>query len=203
MRAVAIWRKRGEGATTLKVGADFCRDSNRIALAQGGLHGRLMNHRGWKWVWIASAAALLAVGGCRKKSTESAQPKPASPESVALHAMADHARLDAMRWPNFADLKKPVEDFYGAHGFEPVWLKGNKPTAQARQMMAAFAACGTDGLDPEDYDSAPSDAARDSAPSDAARDRRAGWRGWSDSHGAGSRGVRHGDDRRGDAVSER
>jgi L,D-transpeptidase YcbB len=127
-----------------------------------------MNHRAWKWVWIASAAALLAVGGCRKKSTESARPKPASPESVALHAMADHARLDAMRWPNFADLKQPVEDFYGAHGFEPVWLKGNKPTAQARQMMAAFAACGTDGLDPEDYDSAPSGAARDSAPSGAA-----------------------------------
>jgi L,D-transpeptidase YcbB len=129
-----------------------------------------MNHRAWKWVWIASAAALLAVGGCRKKGTQPVPPKPASPESVALHAMAEHARLDSMRWPNFADLKKPVEDFYGAHGFEPVWLKGKKPTAQARQMMAAFAACGTDGLDPEDYDSAPPDAARDSAPLDAARD---------------------------------
>jgi murein L,D-transpeptidase YcbB/YkuD len=81
---------------------------------------------------------------------------------VALRAMADRARLDTMRWPNFADLKKPVEDFYSAHDFEPVWLKGKKPTAQARQMMAAFAACGTDGLDPEDYDSAPSTAARDS-----------------------------------------
>jgi len=120
-------------------------------------------------MWIASAAALLAVGGCRKKSTEPAPPKLASPESVALHAMADHARLDAMRWPNFADLKKPVEDFYGAHGFEPVWLNGKKPTMQARQMMAAFAACGTDGLNPEDYDSAPSDAARDSVPADVAQ----------------------------------
>jgi murein L,D-transpeptidase YcbB/YkuD len=127
-----------------------------------------MNHRAWKWVWIASAAALLVVGGCRKKGTQPVPPKPASPENVALHAMAEHARLDSMRWPNFADLKKPVEDFYGAHGFEPVWLKGNKPTAQARQMMAAFAASGTDGLDPEDYDSAPSDAARDSAATDAA-----------------------------------
>jgi murein L,D-transpeptidase YcbB/YkuD len=98
------------------------------------------------------AAALLLVGGCRKQQKE-AQPKPLSPESIALHAMADHARLDAMRWPNFADLKKPVEDFYGVHNFEPVWLKGRNPTEQARQMMAAFAACGTDGLDPEDYDS--------------------------------------------------
>jgi L,D-transpeptidase YcbB len=98
------------------------------------------------------AGALLLLGGCRKQQKE-AQPKPLSPESIALHAMADHARLDAMRWPNFADLKKPVEDFYGAHNFEPVWLKGRNPTEQARQMMAAFAACGTDGLDPEDYDS--------------------------------------------------
>ena len=111
---------------------------------------------------IASAAALLMAGGCRK-GTQPAPPKPLSPESLALHAMAGQARLDTMRWPNFADLKQPVEDFYGAHGFEPVWLKGMKPTPQARQMMAAFAACGTDGLDPEDYDSAPSDAARDSS----------------------------------------
>ncbi len=120
------------------------------------------------WIVVGSTAALLVVGGCRKQ--QKAQPKPPSPESMALHAMADRARLDAMRWPDFADLKKPVEDFYGAHAFEPVWLKGNKPTEQARQMMAAFAACGTDALDPEDYDSAASSAARDSAPFSAAAD---------------------------------
>ena len=114
-------------------------------------------------MWIASAAPLLMMGGCRNKGTQPAPPKPLSPESLALHAMASQARLDTMRWPNFADLKQPVEDFYGAHDFEPVWLKGKTPTPQARQMMAAFAACGTDGLDPEDYDSAPSDAARDSS----------------------------------------
>jgi L,D-transpeptidase YcbB len=118
-----------------------------------------MNHRGWKWVWIASAAALLAVGGCHKQQKQ-AQPKPLSPESVALRAMADQARLDTMRWPNFSDLKKPVEDVYAAHDFEPVWLKGKQPTEQARQMIAAFAACSADGLDPEDYDSAPSGAAQ-------------------------------------------
>lgn len=109
-------------------------------------------HLGWKWIWIAGTAALLLAGGCRKQQKE-AQPKPLSPESLALHAMAEHARLDTMRWPNFADLKKPVEDFYAAHNFEPAWLKGRKPTEQARQMMAAFAASDTDGLDPEDYDS--------------------------------------------------
>jgi murein L,D-transpeptidase YcbB/YkuD len=131
-----------------------------------------MNDRGWQrmrtWIAVGSTAALLVVGGCRKQ--HKAQPKPSSPENLALRAIVGQARLDAMRWPDFADLKKPVEDFYGAHEFEPVWLKGNKPTEQARQMMAAFAACGTDGLDPEDYDSAPSNAARDSAPSNAARD---------------------------------
>jgi L,D-transpeptidase YcbB len=125
-----------------------------------------MNDRGWKrarrGLLIAGMTALLVVGGCRKQQKQ-ARPKPLSPESVALHAMADRARLDTMRWPDFADLKKPVEDFYGAHDFEPVWLKGTKPTEQARQMMAAFAACDTDALDPEDYDSAPSNAARDSS----------------------------------------
>lgn len=111
-----------------------------------------MNRRGWKLIWAASIAALLMVGGCRRQQKQ-VPPKPASPESLALHAMADHARLETMRWPNFSDLKGPVEDFYGAHDFEPVWLKGKIPTEQARQMMAAFAACSKDALDPEDYDS--------------------------------------------------
>jgi L,D-transpeptidase YcbB len=107
---------------------------------------------GWKWIWITCGASLLLVGGCRRKGAQPEQ-KPLSPESIALHQMADRARLDTMRWPNFADLRKPVKDFYNAHDFEPAWLKGTKPTEQARQMMAAFAACGTDGLDPEEYDS--------------------------------------------------
>ncbi len=105
---------------------------------------------------------MLLVASCRKQQQAAgpAQPKPPSPESLALHSMADKARLDAMRWPNFADLKQPVETFYGAHDFEPVWLKGNAPTAQARQMMAAFAACGQDALEPEDYDSGPENSSR-------------------------------------------
>ena len=106
----------------------------------------------WQWVWFVGGAALLLVSGCHK-GTQREQPKPPSPENVALHTMAGRSRLETMRWPNFADLKKPVEEFYAAHNYEPVWLKGQSPTEQARQMMAAFAACGTDGLDPEDYDS--------------------------------------------------
>lgn len=102
---------------------------------------------------MGGCAALVLAGGCRKNGVPPEQPKPLSPESIALHKMADRARLDTMRWPNFADLKKPVQEFYAAHAFEPVWLKGTKPTEQARQMIAAFAACGSDGLDPEDYDS--------------------------------------------------
>ncbi len=106
-----------------------------------------------RWLAIFGAAALLAVVGCRKQAEQPAQPKPPSPESIALRVMGASAKLHYLRWPNFADLKQPVDSFYTAHQFEPVWLKGTKPTEQARQMMAAFAACGSDGLDPEDYDS--------------------------------------------------
>lgn len=102
-------------------------------------------------VRLACAAALFAVGSCRKQAAPP-PPKPLSPEAVALHAMAQSARLDSLRWPNFADLKKPVEAFYAAHDYEPVWVKGTEPTEQARQMMAAFAHSGPDALDPEDYD---------------------------------------------------
>ncbi len=111
-----------------------------------------MRRRYWQWIWIAGGAALLLVAGCRKKPGP-LPVQPPSPVSIALHSLAEQAREGELRWPNFADLKKPIESFYTAHQFEPVWLKGNTPTDQARQMMAAFAACSSDGLDPEDYDS--------------------------------------------------
>ena len=119
----------------------------------------MMRRRYWEWfriaVFTAAGSALLLMAGCRKQQAgpQPNQPKPPSPVSIALHSMADAARLETMRWPNFADLKQPVEAFYGAHNFEPVWLNGDKPTPQARQMMAAFAASSADALEPEDYDS--------------------------------------------------
>lgn len=112
-----------------------------------------MRRRSRQAWWIAAGAALLLAAGCRRTAPPTAESKPPSPVSIALHTMAEQARLSDLRWPNFADLKQPVDSFYTSHQFEPVWLKGKKPTEQARQMMAAFAACSTDGLDPEDYDS--------------------------------------------------
>jgi murein L,D-transpeptidase YcbB/YkuD len=120
--------------------------------ARGGRHNRVMHVHLRRVVWFACAAALLTLGGCRKHPAGPPPPKPLSPESVALHEIAQRARLDLLRWPNFADLKKPVEAFYAAHDYEPVWVKGTRPTEQAWQMMAAFANCGPDALDPEDYD---------------------------------------------------
>ena len=111
-----------------------------------------MRRRGWQCLGFTAAAALLLVAGCRKKTGPVPAPPP-SPVSIALHGMADESRVRELRWPKFDALKKPVEEFYAAHQYEPVWLKGNQPTEQARQMMAAFAACAADGLDPEDYDS--------------------------------------------------
>lgn len=111
-----------------------------------------MRHRGGLWLWMVAGASLLWLTGCRRHAGLPLA-KPPSPVSLALHGLADQAHERELRWPNFADLKKPVEGFYSAHQYEPVWLKGSKPTEQARQMMAAFAACATDGLDPEDYDS--------------------------------------------------
>ncbi len=95
---------------------------------------------------------MLAIAGCHRQQAP-AGPKPLTPEAIALHQIAAQTRLEGMRWPNFADLAKPVDAFYAAHEYEPVWSKGSRPTEQARQMMAAFSHAAADALDPEDYDS--------------------------------------------------
>ena len=52
----------------------------------------------------------------------------------ALHAIADSARNEDLRWPNFAPYKTEFSKFYEANGYSLAWLQNSR------------------GLEPEDYD---------------------------------------------------
>jgi murein L,D-transpeptidase YcbB/YkuD len=60
--------------------------------------------------------------------------------------------LEGMRWPNFSDYQKSVQEFYAPAGFAPAWVQGSQPIPQALAMIAAFKDAAKKGLDPEDYD---------------------------------------------------
>ena len=60
--------------------------------------------------------------------------------------------LEGMRWPNFSDYQKSVQEFYAPAGFAPAWVQGSQPIPQALAMVGVFKDAAKKGLDPEAYD---------------------------------------------------
>lgn len=70
-----------------------------------------------------------------------------------LWALIRTGRLAEMRWPNFADQRRAVEDFYKPAGYQLAWInEAQGPTEQALALIAALESADQQGLRPEDYD---------------------------------------------------
>jgi len=70
-----------------------------------------------------------------------------------LWALLRTGRLAEMRWPNFADQGRAVEDFYKPAGYQLAWInEASRPTEQALALIAALESADQQGLRPEDYD---------------------------------------------------
>ena len=57
-----------------------------------------------------------------------------------------------MRWPNFADYKTALQEFYQPTSYAPAWIQGTAPSPQAIAMIDLFRNAWRKGLEPEDYD---------------------------------------------------
>jgi murein L,D-transpeptidase YcbB/YkuD len=62
--------------------------------------------------------------------------------------------MEDLQWPDFSDYRSDVEKFYARLRFAPAWLHGGQPTSQALQMIDVLQQAASEGLRPEDYDSA-------------------------------------------------
>jgi murein L,D-transpeptidase YcbB/YkuD len=69
-----------------------------------------------------------------------------------LHALLDAAELPDLRWPGFAHYRSEVKEFYDSCENTLPWLRGSKPTFQARTIIQLLKSAETKGLRPEDYD---------------------------------------------------
>jgi L,D-transpeptidase YcbB len=82
-----------------------------------------------------------------------AQPQQLSPDGQALlRAVVQKGNLSDLRWPNFSDYDKHVQNFYQSYGYSLPWVKGMEPTAQAQQVIALLLKAEQEGLSAEDYD---------------------------------------------------
>lgn len=70
----------------------------------------------------------------------------------ALHAIADSARNEDLRWPNFAPYKTEFGKFYGANGYSLVWVQNGQVRPQGLAVIEVLEKANSRGLEPEDYD---------------------------------------------------
>ncbi len=100
--------------------------------------------RGRTWRRLAVVALLVLAPAAAR----------AGDPADALRAIVDAAYLDGLRWPRFPDYQTILRDLYEPREYEPLWLDGGRPKAQARDAIAALQHADAKGLDARDYDAA-------------------------------------------------
>lgn len=100
--------------------------------------------RGSTWRRLA-VVALLVLAPAAARAGEPAH---------ALRAIVDAAYLDGLRWPRFPDYQTILRDLYEPREYQPLWLDGGRPNAQARDAIAVLQHADAKGLDARDYDAA-------------------------------------------------
>jgi murein L,D-transpeptidase YcbB/YkuD len=73
-------------------------------------------------------------------------------QQADIQTLVSSGKLEEMRWPDFGDYGKSIQEFYGAIGFAPAWVQETRPVPQALSLIELFRNAWRKGLDPEDYD---------------------------------------------------
>ena len=69
-----------------------------------------------------------------------------------LRSLVQSGRHPDLRWPAFPEFRSEVERLYERAAWQPLWLRGTRPTEAAIQLIARLAAADSLGLEPADYD---------------------------------------------------
>lgn len=70
----------------------------------------------------------------------------------ALRTIADSARNEELRWPDFAPYKADFGKFYEANGYSLAWVQDGHVGPQGLAVIGVLEKANSRGLEPEDYD---------------------------------------------------
>lgn len=107
-------------------------------------------------------AALLAAPGSYASSvgsnvqTSELPVLAANDTSIAhtLRMLIESGHNPYLHAPDYPDYVDELEALYAATGFGLLWFEGDRPTRQARELVAVLGEAHLHGLEPEDYDAA-------------------------------------------------
>jgi murein L,D-transpeptidase YcbB/YkuD len=110
------------------------------------------------YVLLVGAAMVMGkVPGERREnlpaSVENMPPSQLSVEGKALlQAYLNSAILPDLQYADFSAFRSEAQEFYEASGETLPWVRGRRPSAQARTLVQAFENADEQGLNPVDYD---------------------------------------------------
>jgi murein L,D-transpeptidase YcbB/YkuD len=102
------------------------------------------------FVRVAAAALLLCVA--LPAFAQDAADEDACAAEIASIVAA--GRLDALRWPDLADVRRPLGALYAPRRYAPLFSSRGRPARAAREVATLVAGAASRGLDPADYDAA-------------------------------------------------
>ena len=85
---------------------------------------------------------------------ESEAPPAQEPIVAAIRGIVEAGRQPLLHRPDFSDRQDSTRRLYEAANFRPLWLRSDKPTSQAAEILRALSEADRRGLSPEDYDAA-------------------------------------------------
>jgi L,D-transpeptidase YcbB len=108
-------------------------------------------------VWLASCSGGISGSGRASAGSAGAAkqdvPQVLNAEGTEeLRTIVTSGRLLDLRWPNFSDRSEAVQTFYTVADYRLGWIRGEKPTAQALELVGLLENADQKGLNPEDYD---------------------------------------------------
>lgn len=124
------------------------------ALANCGLLGLVVISLVVLAGWAGDSGTHAWAQGAPRQATPSvAAPEGAAAASQAtLRGLIDAGKLPELRWPDFAEYRAEVQQFYEAAGYTLAWVRDGQPTAQAGAVAEVLEQADREGLEADDYD---------------------------------------------------
>ena len=97
-------------------------------------------------------ALLLAALGVSLLCMTTPVPGAHADTTAPLRRLVQSARHSDLRWPAFPEFRSELGRLYERAAWQPLWLRGTRPTEAATGLIARLAAADTLGLAPADYD---------------------------------------------------
>jgi murein L,D-transpeptidase YcbB/YkuD len=119
--------------------------------ALGGEPGRSLQPEHPGLPRVLRALLLAALGATLLAGAGPAPEAPAATDAP-LRSLVQSGRHPGLRWPAFPEFRSEIERLYERAAWEPLWLRGTRPTQAATQLIARLAAADSLGLEPADYD---------------------------------------------------